>query len=108
MKIYRSFEDWWEEFIGVYADDPQQPKTRGESLMEEYGDDVKSWMSTAWAFGQMQSENTADGHSAEAAKDCRKAGYNDAADYIESYSIPEGRKIINDNIRQIAIEAGII
>lgn len=108
MKIYKSFDDWWEEFIGVYSNDPQQPKTRGESLMEDYGDDVKSWMQTAWAFGQIQAENTADGHSAEAAKDCRKAGYNDAANHIENHSIHEGRKIIEANIRQIADEAGII
>lgn len=97
---YLTFEQWWDE-NEIFC-------TRGERATAWLGVDAKKWLQTAWALGQISAENTSDGHSGEAAKDVRKAGYEDAADHIENFTIPEGRKIIKSNIHQIAVNAGLI
>lgn len=105
--IYKDFETWWEEFIGYHEFDREQPKTRGEDLVEEFGVEIKDVMMRVWALGWISAENTADGHAAEAFKDMKIAGFGEGIDSVQEQTFRQGRMIINHNIVSMALSHGL-
>lgn len=92
--IYRSFEEWWEEY-GRHQLSPFPESTTKDTFRK------------VWTFGWISSENTADGHTAEAQKDVRNGGWREAAELIETKSMPSGRRAIDSNIKEMAGRAGL-
>lgn len=92
---YKSFDEWWEE-AGRYQLSPFPEAT------------TKDIFQKVWTLGWISAENTADGHSAEASKDCKDAGFYGASSLIKTKSIPQGRVVIEENIQKVAKEAGLI
>ena len=97
--MYRNFEDWFGEIENF--------STRGERALDALGPEAVQWLKTAWGLGCISAEKTSDGHVAEAAKDVRNAGWPEAADVIEKVTLPQSKRIIDHNIKQIAAEHGI-
>jgi hypothetical protein len=105
--IYKDFETWWEEFTGYHEFDREQPKTRGEYFVDQFGEEIKDALMRVWALGWISAENTADGHAAEAFKDMRSAGFCEAVDSVQEQTFRQGRMIINHNIVSMALSHGL-
>jgi len=58
---------------------------------------LKAWVQSAFISGQIDGERGMSGAAAEAAKDCRQAGFHDAAELIERKTIPETLEIEKQN-----------
>lgn len=69
-------------------------------------DTLKSWVQAAFASGQIDGDKGMSGAAAEAARDCRKAGYHDAAELIEKKTIPETLEVEKQNA--ISYAAGAV
>ena len=74
------FEDWWRKHL-TEADDLNVMRT----------------VRLAYANGRIDGERGMSGAVAESAKDCRRAGFHEAADLIEAKTIPETLAIEKSN-----------